>query len=225
MRSPLRSHAAAPGPCTRVSAITMWAAGYRACRPVTTSPRAAASAPVTTPTARGKAGSARLRSAANSPSEASARLRRSIAARWSPIPIRSIVTARKLSVALGGVHLGLALDEHALAVGEGERETVEAAALDRRAEARATRRIPEREEDERPCVVPAKLDHLALDPERRESAQVDPDAFVERGDAEDLAVAVERCLDLHPARVNAATPRGARRRAGARAVRGGSARP
>ena len=63
----------------------------------TTSPRAAASAPVTTPTARGNRGSGRLRSAANSPSAASTRFSRSIAARWSPSPIRSIVLARKLS--------------------------------------------------------------------------------------------------------------------------------
>ena len=47
--------------------------------PVTTSPRAAASAPVSTPTARGNLGNGRLRSAANSPSAASARLSRSIA--------------------------------------------------------------------------------------------------------------------------------------------------
>ena len=89
--------APADAPCTRVSAITMCAAGNRAWIEAITSPRAAASAPVTTPTARGKRGSGRLRSAANRPSAASTRLRRSIAARWSPSPTRSIVVARKLS--------------------------------------------------------------------------------------------------------------------------------
>ena len=104
------------------------------------------------------------------------------------------------------VDLGLALDEHALAVAEPERESVEAAPWHRRAQAGATRRVLECEEDERPRVVAAQLRDLTLDPQHGQPTEVDPDPLVERGDAEDLAVAVERCFDLHPGRVDVAGP-------------------
>ncbi len=64
--------------------------------------------------------------------------------------------------------------------------------------------ILEREEDVRPGLVAAELGDLALDPDRRQPAEVHRDAAVERGDGEDLAVAVDDGLDLgHAARLRA----------------------
>ncbi len=88
---------AAPLPWTRVSQTTTFVAGKRAPIVATRSPRAAASAPVRIPTARGTRGSGRFRSGANSPSAASRRLSCSSATRCSPMPTRSIVVARNPS--------------------------------------------------------------------------------------------------------------------------------
>ena len=84
-------------PCTRVSQTTTFAAGKRAPIVATRSPRAAASAPVRIPIARGSRGSGRFRSGAKSPSAASLRFRCSSASRCPPRPMRSIVVARRPS--------------------------------------------------------------------------------------------------------------------------------
>ena len=94
-REPRRSTAGAPLPWTRVSQITTSAAGKRAAIVATRSPRAAASAPVRIPTARGTRGRRRFRSGAKRPSAASFRFSCSSASRCPPIPSRSIVVARK----------------------------------------------------------------------------------------------------------------------------------
>ena len=96
---------------------------------------------------------------------------REVAAEPDPLDRESA----EAELALRLVDLCLALDEHALAVRQLERELVEAAPLHRGAQARAGRRVLEREEHERPRLVPAEVGDLALDPERGQPAQVDAD--------------------------------------------------
>ena len=162
---------------------------------------------MSTPTARGKRGSAALALGGEQPFRGERPLQ--------PLDRGEVVAEPEAldrrdaegQLALGLVELGPALGVHALAVGEVELERVEATPLHRRPQAGAAGRVLEREEDERPGLVAPQFGHLALDPELGQAAQVDPDPLVERGDAEDLAVAVERRLDLHPARVDASRRR------------------
>ena len=77
------------------------------------------------------------------------------------------------------VQLCLPLDEHPLTIRQSEVEPVEAGPLDRGVERGAAVGIFEREEDERPRLVPAKLRELTLDPDRGEPAEDDPDPLVE----------------------------------------------
>lgn len=109
-------------------------------------------------------------------------------------------------LAPGWVDLSSTLYEHALAVAEPELEVVEPAAGHGRPQGRADQRIPEREEHERPRVVTVQLGYLSLDPQGGDLAEVETDPLVEGGDAEDLAVAVERRLDLHPSSVDVGRP-------------------
>ena len=108
-------------------------------------------------------------------------------------------------LALQLVDLGAPGDVDGLALREVELETVVRAPRDRDVQRRAGLRILERQEDVRPGVVAPELRDLALDPDRRQSAEVHPDAAVEGRDREDLAVAVDEVLDLrHAASVSPA---------------------
>src|SRR5947207_10274420 len=101
-------------------------------------------------------------------------------------------------VALGLEQLWSREDVYALAVRKIEPQRIEARACDRHAEAGTVVRVLEREEDRLPARVPSQLRHLALDPDRRETAEPVRDAAVERRDGVDLAVAVLDRFDLHP---------------------------
>ena len=87
-----------------------------------------------------------------------------------------------------------------LAVREVELQRIERPPRDRGGQAGAVGRILEREEDAAPAVRPAKLGHLALDPQRRQPLEPVGDAAVEARDGVDLPVAVEQWFDLHPGR-------------------------
>src|SRR5262249_8772116 len=93
--------------------------------------------------------------------------------------------------------LGAALRVHRLTLLEAELEAVEDAALDRRLERGAPRRVAARAEHRRPRLVAPELRHLALDPDGGDPTQVPRDAAVERGHRVDLAIAVQDRLDLH----------------------------
>src|SRR6478752_98928 len=88
---------------------------------------------------------------------------------------------------------------HALAVAETELERIESSTRHLGGEAGTVFRVLEREEDGRPPVLPAKLGHLAFDPERRQPREPDRDALVERGHRIDLATLNLHGLDLHQA--------------------------
>ena len=177
----------ANGPCTRVSATTSRTAGKRVVTAATTSPRAAASTPVRRPTARGKRGSRRLRSAAKSPSAASARAqsleRRGVVARADALD-RGHAEAQ-LAPRLVELEAAHRLD--ALSLGEHGRERVEAAPRHRRGEAGAALGILQGEEHRRPRGVPPELGDLPLDPHVAHAREVAGEPSVEGRDGVDLA--------------------------------------
>ena len=100
-------------------------------------------------------------------------------------------------VAAGLEELRAAEDVDALAVREVEPKRVELAARHGHAQARAVRRVLERQEDALPAVLAAQLRHLALDPDGRQPCEPVADAAVERGHREHPAVAVLDRFDLH----------------------------
>ena len=105
----------------------------------------------------------------------------------------------EMEVAALLVQLRPAVDVHTLAVDEIETQGVELPARDLRVETGVALRVLEREEDSRPPLLPPKLRHLALDPQRRQLLQVRRDALVERAHRIDPAPLDLRRLDLHEA--------------------------
>ena len=103
----------------------------------------------------------------------------------------------KPELPLRGVELRPAVGVDALTVAQVELQRVEGAPRQRRGHAVALGGILEREEDARPAVVAPELRHLAFDPKRGQAGEPVGDAAVESGDRVDLALAVEKRLDLH----------------------------
>ncbi len=97
--------------------------------------------------------------------------------------------------------LRTAVDVHPLAVPELESERVELPTRHRHGQAGTVARILEREEDALPALLPPELGDLALDPDRGQSREPGGNAAVERGDGENLPIAVLLRLDLHEARI------------------------
>ena len=163
-----RSTPAPSGPCTYTSATTTFAGGKRSTMCVSTSRFAAASFPVTSPTSRGKRGSARLRSAANRPSPASVRLSRSSAARCAPRPKRSIVSAFSRSSPRCSYS---SARPKTCTRSPSARPSSSASNCPRgicTRHARAVLGVLEGEEHRRPALLAPQLGDLALDPERRQ---------------------------------------------------------
>ena len=75
----------------------------------------------------------------------------------------------QLELALRGEELGPPVHVRALSFLEVEPQRIELAARDRARQARAVRRILEREEDVRPAGVAPKFRDLALDPHGRQA--------------------------------------------------------
>ena len=130
-----------------------------------TSCLAAASLPVTSPMRCGMKGSARFRSAAKRPSEASRRFSRSSRRRSAPSPKGSIVSARSWKVASGLPELGAREHVDAIAVRHVEPEAVEPGARHRDGNDRRAFEILQREEHALPARLTTELGDLALHPE------------------------------------------------------------
>ena len=206
----------APRPWTRASQTTIFVAGKRRATVVTKSPL------------RGSVGAGEDADRAGDARQPALALRREQPLRGElalqllerdevaaePDPLESRRAQPELAAQL--VQLGAAGGVDGLALLEAELEAVVGAARDGDLERRAGPRVLQREEHVCPCGIAAQLGDLALDPDRRQAPEEARDATVERGDGEDLAVAVDGGLDLHRPSV---TPVVASRPGG---VRGGS---
>ena len=192
--------AAAPRPWTRVSATTIRAGGKRVEIAVTRSPRAAASLPVSSPTARGEARQRALALGREEPLGGRAPL--------EPLE-RGEVLAEPETLDRGRPERQLALR-----LVEAPRGRARVRARRPRARGRAGRSGRRSIDAGRqapvcgslsvkntlvPSGVAAELGHLALDPELREAGDVHSDAAVERRHRVDLAVAVLLRFDLRHA--------------------------
>ncbi len=185
---------AAVGPWTRVSATTRRTAGYRVVIAATTSPRAAASTPVSRPTAAREARQASLPlrreqtfglERAPQPAE-----RGSVVAGADPLHHRD--SEAQLSTGLVQLEPAHRLD--ALPFGERRRERVIAAPRHRRGQARAALGVLQRQEHRCPGGAALELRDLAFHPDVADARDVSGEPPVERGDRVDLA------LDLAPPR-------------------------
>ena len=155
----------AVGPCTATARTSNRTTGHRRRAFSTTSRSAALARPQTRPTVRGRNGSGRLRSSANSPSAASSRRRCSSRASSSPTPDRPQLVGGEAQRTPPRPQLRTGVDDDPRAVHQRRRQPVEHLRVHGDLERQVDVRVAQRQVAGRLAGTARELHHLSLDPD------------------------------------------------------------